>query len=83
MINQQFTSMGMAELPDESLTSYADNFLKAEKGKNYMNIFEQVFTDKVVEQVRSQASLKTQTVSSEEFQKLDDHSHNHDHEHSH
>jgi trigger factor len=83
MINQQFASMGMAELPDENLTSYADNFLKAEKGKNYMNIFEQVFTDKVVEQVKSQASVKTQTVSSEEFQKLDIHTHDHDHHHEH
>lgn len=83
MINQQFASMGMAELPDENLTSYADNFLKAEKGKNYMNIFEQVFTDKVVEQVKSQASVKTQTVSSEEFQKLDVHTHDHDHHHEH
>jgi trigger factor len=73
MINQQFASMGMAELPDESLASYADNFLKAEKGKNYMNIFEQAFTDKVVEHVKSQATLKTQTVSPEEFQKLDAH----------
>jgi trigger factor len=83
MITQQFASMGMAELPDESLTSYADNYLKAEKGKNYMNLFEQVFTDKVIAQVRSQATIKTQSLSSEEFQKLDAHTHDHDHDHSH
>lgn len=83
MITQQFASMGMGELPDESLTTYADNFLKAEKGKNYMNIFEQVFTDKVVEHVKSQANVKTQTISPEEFQKLDAHTHDHSHEHEH
>jgi trigger factor len=83
MINQQFASMGMGELPDENLTTYADNYLKAEKGKNYMNVFEQVFTDKVVEQVKSQATIKTEKLSSEEFQKLNAHNHDHDHDHNH
>jgi trigger factor len=83
MINQQFASMGMGELPDENLTTYADNYLKAEKGKNYMNVFEQVFTDKVVEQVKSQATIKTEKLSSEEFQKLNAHNHDHDHDHDH
>lgn len=70
LIKQQFGSMGMGEQSDEMLTTYANNFLKAEKGKNYMNIFEQAFNDRVVELIKTKATVASQTVSPDEFKKI-------------
>jgi trigger factor len=70
LIRQQFGSMGMGEQSEEMLNTYANNFLQAEKGKNYMNIFEQAFNDKVVELVKTKATVASQTVSPDEFKKI-------------
>lgn len=70
MIKQQFGSMGMGEISDEEMNTYANNFLKAEKGKNYMNIFDQAFTDKILNHVKSQASVTNKTLSAEEFKNI-------------
>ncbi|QHT70040.1 trigger factor [Rhodocytophaga rosea] len=70
LIKQQFGSMGMGEQADDMLNTYANNFLQAEKGKNYMNIFEQAFNDKVVELVKTKATVASQTVSPDEFKKI-------------
>jgi trigger factor len=70
LIRQQFSSMGMGAELEDNLDTYTNNFLKADKGKNYMNIFEQVFTDRVVDFIKTQAAVTDKTVSSEEFKKL-------------
>lgn len=70
LIKQQFGTMGMGEQTDDMLTNYANNFLKAEKGKNYMNIFEQAFNERVVELVKSKATVASQTITPEEFKNV-------------
>ncbi|MDJ1467115.1 trigger factor [Xanthocytophaga flava] len=54
------------------LNQLADNFLKAEKGQNYMNTFQRVFTDKVAAFVKDQITPQVKKVSTEEFNKTEE-----------
>ncbi len=54
---------------EQLLNQLADNFLKAEKGQNYMNTFQRVFTDKVAAFVRDQIKPSVKKVTAEEFNK--------------
>ncbi len=70
LISGQF---GMASMADDAggyMDTLADSFLKAEKGKNYMNIFNRVFADRVTEYIKSKAPVTSQTVSTDEFNKI-------------
>ena len=51
------------------LTQLTDNFLKAEKGQNYMNTFQRVFTDKVAAFVKDSVPVETRKITAEEFNK--------------
>ncbi len=51
------------------LTQLTDNFLKAEKGQNYMNTFQRVFTDKVAAFVKGSVPVETKKITAEEFNK--------------
>ena len=51
------------------LTQLTDNFLKAEKGQNYMNTFQRVFTDKVAAFVKDSVPVETKKITAEEFNK--------------
>ncbi len=51
------------------LTQLTDNFLKAEKGQNYMNTFQRVFTDKVAAFVKDSVPVEIKKISAEEFNK--------------
>jgi len=57
---------------EQLLNQLADNFLKAEKGQNYMNAFQRVFTDKVAAFVKDQISPEIKKISIEEFNKTDE-----------
>jgi len=52
------------------LNQLTDNFLKAEKGQNYMNTFQRVFTDKVAAFVKDSVPVEIKKISAEEFNKL-------------
>ncbi len=54
---------------EQLLNQLADNYLKAEKGQNYMNAFQRVFTDKVAAFVKDQITPEIKKVSVEEFNK--------------
>lgn len=71
LIRQQFGGAGVGEQLEESMNAMADNFLKAEKGKNYMNIFDQVYTSKIIEYVKNQAPVVSKMISAEEFKHLE------------
>lgn len=70
LIRQQFGFPEGDEAMEGTVNSFADNFLKAEKGKNYMNIFNQVFADKVIELVKNKITIEKKPVDVEEFKKV-------------
>lgn len=70
LIRQQFGMGGVNEALESSLDTFADNFLKAEKGKNYMNIYNQVFSDKIFDLVKNKVTIEQKPIEVEEFRKL-------------
>lgn len=63
---------GMELTPEMSATfdSFVDKFLKENKGENYLQLFEQVLTQKVFTFIEEKVSLKAKKVKSEEFKKI-------------
>ena len=70
MIIQQFGGMNISEDMEEGLNKIADNYLKQDKGKNYMKVFEQVLAEKVFEYLRGQAAVQAKKVTVDEFKSI-------------
>ncbi|MBX9850993.1 MAG: trigger factor, partial [Cytophagaceae bacterium] len=70
LILQQFGNMPVSEEMDENMNKIADNYLKQEKGKNFLKIFEQVFFEKVLESIKSKVKIQEKKVSVDEFKKV-------------
>ncbi len=67
-IRQQFRQYGMGDEIEETLDSYATNYLQQDKeGRNYMNVFNKLRGERVMEVVRQKAKLEENTVSADEF----------------
>jgi trigger factor len=69
MINQQFGQSGLAGLGDK-MDDFADNYLKGNDGQNYMQIYNQVFADKIMELVKDKIELKEEEVSLDKVKKV-------------
>lgn len=70
VIASQFGGIEMAAQLGDQLDTFADNYLKAEDGNNYMKIYNQVQNVKVTEYVKSQITIKEKEVSLNDFRKL-------------
>jgi trigger factor len=68
LIRMQYMQYGMANIPDENLTSYATEYLKKEEERR--RIYERKFEDKVFEFVKTQVKLDEKSISWEKFNKL-------------
>ena len=68
MIISYLQSSGMPpEQLGENLDKFVDNYLHAEEGKNYMNIYEQVKNEKTINLIKEKTDIKQKKVSLEEF----------------
>ncbi len=72
MIMAQFGINNITEEMQETIDKVAENYLQHENGKNYQNLYEQAFNDKVLNFIKEQVSISTKKVTAEEFQKLMD-----------
>jgi trigger factor len=70
MISQQFGSIAITEELQETFDKIADNYLKQDKGKNYMKMYEQVFFDKVLSFIREKVSFQEKKITVEEFKDI-------------
>ncbi|RYU77149.1 trigger factor [Hymenobacter persicinus] len=65
--------MGQFNLPEisaeleESVRGFADNFLRQENGKNYVNEYEAILAEKVIENLRGKVVVKDNPISAEDF----------------
>ena len=66
MIREQF-GMSAFDEDDDRFDTIADSFLKGEKGKNYMNVFNQVYADKVTAYILEQVHPEPKKVTSDEL----------------
>ncbi len=70
MFARQF---GIAEVTEEmskNLEAVAANYLQQKDGQNYMNVYNQVHTERVMDIVKQNANLKIKKVTREEFNKV-------------
>ena len=68
-ILQQFGGPAIAEQLGDQLDQFANNYLQGENGDNYMKVYNQVVSRKIMEYVKSEISKKEKEVSLDEFQK--------------
>ena len=69
LIKRQFAGSGLPEMNDQ-LDNFAQNYLQGENGENYMKVFNQVQNVKVLDYIRSEATIKEKEISLDEFRKL-------------
>ncbi|MEQ8924392.1 MAG: trigger factor [Fulvivirga sp.] len=69
MILSQLGGPGAAEQLKDHLDSFADNYLQAENGQNYMKVYNELREDKIMQLVKEKISLADKKVNLDEFKK--------------
>lgn len=70
LIKKQFAGSGIGNQMDDQLDTFANNYLQGENGENYMKVFNQVQSQKVLEHIKNEVTVKEKTVSLDDFRKL-------------
>lgn len=63
----QFNMPEVGEELRESVRGFADNYLRQENGKNYVQEYEAILAEKVLENLRGQIVVKDQPMTAEDF----------------
>lgn len=69
-IMQQFGNMPINDEMSETLNKIADNYLKQDNGKAYMQTYEAVLLDKTIEFLKNNIKVSEKEVSLDEFKKI-------------
>ena len=70
LIPEQFGGQGLGDQFADKIDEFADNYLKANNGENYMTVFSQVHGEKIMEVIKEKISIDDKAVSVDEFQKI-------------
>ena len=69
-ITDQFSAYGMGDSLGEQLDSFAENYLQGNDGQNYMNTFNKVRGDRIMDFVSEKMDISSKKVKPEEFSKI-------------
>lgn len=69
-ITAQFASYGMGDSLGEQLDSFAENYLQGNDGQNYMNTFNKVRSDRIMDFINDKMDISSKKVKPEEFSKI-------------
>ena len=71
LITQQFMSSGIPpEQLAENLDAMAQNYLQQENGQNYMNVHNQIRSEKVIDKIKEEAKIEEKSISIDKFKEL-------------
>lgn len=66
----QFNMPEASEELMESLNGFVDNYLRQENGKNYLNEYEGILAEKVIETLKEKMTVVEKSVSAEDFRNM-------------
>ena len=66
----QFNMPEVSEEMMESMNQFADSYLRQDNGKNYMNEYEAILAEKVIEALKEKMTVVEKTVTAEEFRNM-------------
>jgi trigger factor len=69
MILSQLGGPGAAEQLKDHMDAFADNYLKAENGQNYMRLYNEVREEKILELIKQKITLSEKKVGLDDFRK--------------
>ena len=69
MILSQLGGPGAADQLKDHMESFADNYLQAENGQNYMKVYNEVREEKILQLIREKISVSEKKVNLDEFKK--------------
>ena len=69
MYQAQFGSIELNEEMDKNMEVMANNYLQQNNGENYMNVFNQVRAEKIMDILKQKADISVKKVKREEFDK--------------
>ena len=69
MIRQQLAGSGLSGMED-NLDAFAQNYIQGENGQNYMKVFNQVQSEKVMEVVKSKIQVNEKKISADDFRNM-------------
>ena len=69
-ILEQLGGAAVAAQLKDNLDQFADNYLKAENGENYMQVFNQVTSEKTYSLIKESITLNSKAITVDEFRKL-------------
>ena len=67
LLRAQFGNMPQSEEMDANMRQWADNYLKGEDGKNYMNMVERISFDRTMDVIKEKITIKNKKIGWEEF----------------
>jgi len=71
LIRKQFgASPQFAEQLESSIDEFANNYLSAEEGKNYRQLYNKLTIDKIFSLLKEKVSIKEKSISADDFSKL-------------
>ena len=70
MILQQFGGQAFAEQLGDKMDGIADNYLSDQDGKNFMNLYNQLRSEKIMKTIRETITVTEKKVNLEEFKKV-------------
>jgi len=70
MIKAQFASYGMSGDLSENLDAFAENYLQGNDGQNYMNTFNKVRNEKIMDFIYDKMDISFKKVKPDEFSKI-------------
>lgn len=70
IVGDYLRSSGMPpQFIEENIDKFAENYLKGDDGKNYMNLYDKVKEEKTIEAIKERFRIEKKTVAVDEFRK--------------